>query len=250
MYHLTDVSLAYEINSSLFLPALVNINLTIPSGERCVIIGPSGSGKTSLLLLLAGLLSPTSGTVSFKGNTLFVPPKESALILQDYGLFPWKTVWENASLPLILQKSFSCHHNEFILSVLTELGLENCLDRFPAQLSGGQKQRVALARALVLKPQYLLMDEPFSALDELTREQLQRTLLKLWQEWKFTMVLITHNIEEAVFLGQKIVLLSPSPGQITHHLANYQDHSFSRESPHFYRQCNLIRSLLEKGESA
>lgn len=251
MLSLDNVSLSYQPHNGLDTEALQSISLSFAPGERWAVIGPSGCGKSSLLLLLAGLLTPTSGQIKLNGSPFRKPQPEVALILQDHGLFPWKTVLENAMLGLLLQKAPKLAAREKVLGILSSLGIAEQKDKFPAQLSGGQRQRVAIARALALEPKYLLMDEPFSALDALTREQLQDMLLELWKSLKFTMILVTHSIEEAVFLGDKIAIFSPAPGKIVEILENpTQGEPLSRNSPNFYRQCSRVRSLLEGGNSA
>ncbi len=248
MLSLENVSLSYQPHNGLEIKALQNINLSFAPGERWAVIGPSGCGKSSLLLLLAGLLSPTSGEIRLNNKPFQKPQPEVALILQDHGLFPWKTVLENAMLGLVLQKVPKLAAREKASGILTSLGIGEQKDKYPTQLSGGQRQRVAIARALALEPKYLLMDEPFSALDALTREQLQAMVLELWKSLGFTMILVTHSIEEAVFLGGKIAIFSPAPGKIIKILDNTtSEEPLSRNSPEFYRQCARVRSFLERG---
>lgn len=248
MFQMDNVSLIYPENSVPAVEALQNIDLSFAPGERWAVIGPSGSGKTSLLLLLAGLLFPTSGHVLYDRTPVTGPVSEASLILQDYGLFPWKTVLENALLGLYLKKSPGPSGKEKVLHILEMLGILDQQHKYPSQLSGGQRQRVAIARALAIEPKCLLMDEPFSALDALTREQLQETLLNLWRNYKFTVIMVTHSIEEAVFLGNKIVVLSPGPGRILKVVSNSTKDGLDRNSPDFYRQCSLVRSCLEGGK--
>ena len=161
--------------------ALDSVNLSLPRGKRGVIIGPSGCGKSTLITVLAGLNSNYSGDVQINGKPPVVGG-ETALILQDFGLLPWKTVWDNVVLGLKLRKKTTAEINIAVETVLKKLGLSSLAKRYPAQLSGGQRQRVAIARALVLEPRLLLMDEPFSSLDALTREEIQDFLLKIWEE--------------------------------------------------------------------
>lgn len=253
MYRLENVSFAYPQNQLNLpnnktkepSPCLSKLNLEISPGERWVIIGPSGCGKSTLLLLLAGLLKPTQGQIWLENGILENPHPEISLILQDYGLFPWKTVSENAALGLIISGLKQAKAQEIVLPILTILGLNEHLYKYPAQLSGGQRQRVAIARSLATEPRYLLLDEPFSALDTLTREQLQDSLLNLASKYNFTMVMVTHNIEEAVYLGQKIVILSSS-GEVLHLLENTGQKP-DRNTPEYYGQCAKIRFLLEGG---
>ncbi|WP_406677933.1 ABC transporter ATP-binding protein [Moorella sp. ACPs] len=229
------------------VPALVNINLAVPAGQTCVLIGPSGCGKTTLLYLLAGLLQPAGGEIWIGGERITKPRQRTAVILQDYGLLPWKTVWENAALGLALRKFTFRQQQERLQPLLAGLGLAGLEKRYPAQLSGGQKQRVAIARALSLEPDVLLMDEPFSALDALTRESLQQTLVEIQNQRRLTTVLVTHNIEEAVFLGQQIIVLTGAPGQVKAVLANpgagSRDYRFSEN---FHHLCSRVRQLLQE----
>ncbi|AKX92927.1 ABC transporter ATP-binding protein [Neomoorella thermoacetica] len=246
MIRVTGVSYTY-INNGARVSALEDINLTIPAGQACVLIGPSGCGKTTLLYLLAGLLKPTRGEIRINGARVTRPRRQTAIILQDYGLLPWKTVWKNAALGLALRGCSRQRQQEILEPLLAALGLSGLEKRYPAQLSGGQKQRVAIARALSLEPDTLLMDEPFSALDALTREGLQQTLVDIRRQRCLTTVLVTHNIEEAVFLGQQIVVLTAAPGRLKAVLENPEagtpDYRFSET---FHRNCSRVRQLLQK----
>lgn len=244
---LRGVSLDY-VNNGSRVAALREVSFSFLKGKSYAVIGPSGCGKTSLLLLLAGLLRPTQGEVYMYGQPLVSPHPSVALILQDYGLLPWKTVWENASLGLVLRKVKKEQQKKILAPILEELGLEECLDRYPHQLSGGQRQRVALARALALNPEILLMDEPLSSLDELTRESIQETILRVWKERQVTLVLVTHSIEEAVFLGQEIIVLTPRPGRIKAVVPNpcAGREDFRREL-RYHQKCSEVRAALEEG---
>ncbi len=227
--------------------ALAGITLSLEQGETCAIIGPSGCGKTTFLYVLAGLIRPSRGMVRIGGE----PPRPgwmgTALILQDYGLLPWKTVQANAELGLEIRGTRREARSRIIEPILREMGLWEYRCSFPTQLSGGQKQRVAIARALALDTDLLLMDEPFSSLDALTREELQKTLLKVWKRNGTTMILVTHNIEEAVFLGQKIYVLTTGPGRIKHVVDNPEAGSPDyRKTTDFYRQCTRVRGLLDE----
>ncbi|MFA6807389.1 MAG: ABC transporter ATP-binding protein, partial [Eubacteriales bacterium] len=178
---------------------LKGVNLTLPQGNIGVIIGPSGCGKSTLLSVIAGLNPKYTGKVLINDKQPSSTNK-IALILQEYGLLPWKTVWDNVRLGLQIKGIPKNETTLKIENILDKLGLLPFKKRFPAQLSGGQRQRVAIARSLILEPELLLMDEPFSSLDALTREELQELLIQLWKETNLTILLITHNIEEAVFL--------------------------------------------------
>lgn len=224
--------------------ALDSVNLALEKGKMGVIIGPSGCGKSTLMSVLAGLNADYSGEVLIDGKA----PRsggETALILQDFGLLPWKTVWENIILGLELRKKLTGEMKGVAENILEKLNLSSLAKRYPVQLSGGQRQRVAIARALVLEPKLLLMDEPFSSLDALTREEIQDFLLEIWQETQLTTLLITHNIEEAVFLGQRIFVMSACPGRIKEQVENPMagDHNL-RGRVQFVEMCSLLRGYL------
>ena len=224
---------------------LDHVNLTIEQGERWAVIGPSGCGKSSLLHLLAGLAQPNSGEVVYQGQQLKKPHPEISVILQEYGLFPWKTVAQNVALPLLLQKRQKKEIKERTNDLLQMLQLGEHAKKYPAQLSGGQRQRIAIARALIAQPKVLLMDEPFSALDALTRENLQNTVLDLCEQQQLTLVIVTHSIEEAIFLGQKIAVFSDHSGTLRHIGENrHSGQANYRGTAEFYEHCNLLRSCI------
>lgn len=219
MIELWSVTFSYPHTTPLF----VDLSLRISRGETWAILGPSGCGKTTLLYLLAGLRQPDSGQILIDGEILTRPRPHSGLILQDYGLLPWSTVRENVQLGLRVRQfygedgrhappGFQPVHD--VPYWLKRLGIEEIAEKFPAQISGGQRQRAAIARTLVLQPDLLLMDEPFSSLDALTRRNLQDLTLSLCVEQELTLVIVTHAIEEAVTLGRKILLLSHPPNRI------------------------------------
>ncbi len=220
--------------------ALRDVNFVIPAGASCSIIGPSGCGKSTLLFILAGILKPTGGRVQ-----LGAEPREVALILQDYGLFPWKTVYENVVLGLQIRGIPKSERRRIALSLMDKLGLSSFANHYPKQLSGGMQQRVGFARALALKPKILLMDEPLSSLDALTRETLQNFLLELWKDNGMTMVLVTHSIEEAVFLGKVIIVLTPRPGHVAKIIENLNvgDENY-RSKEAFFTKCREVRQNI------
>ena len=188
--------------------ALKEVNLDIATGEFVTIVGPSGCGKSTLLRIIAGLIS-TQGSVE--------KPDKGAFVFQDAALLPWRTVQKNAELLMELEEGFSKQERiSRVSSALQQVGLSGFEKSYPHQLSGGMKMRLSLARALVLRPDYLLLDEPLSAVDELTRELLQEEIHALWKEEKFTAILVTHNVAEAVFLSNRVVIMSPRPGEIVH----------------------------------
>jgi len=221
---------------------LDDVSFTIASQESCAIIGPSGCGKTSLLFLLAGILQPDSGSIQIAGDP------RCGTILQNYGLFPWKTVSENIGLGLALQKRSRKEIEPAVHRQLEDMELTGFGKHFPGQLSGGMQQRVALGRALAVEPDILFMDEPLSSLDALTRERLQNLIIEIMGNRRITVILVTHSIEEAVFLGRKIIILSKRPGRILKIVDNPEGGEISyRQSNRFFQQCTRIRELL-KGE--
>ncbi len=225
--------------------ALDNFSLSIEKNTTCAVIGESGCGKTTLLYALAGIIKPKSGSITISGQKLNDVRKSTSLILQDYGLLPWKNAWDNIAFPLRARGFIKDKVNAKVSTVLKSLGIEDCADKFPGELSGGQKQRVAIGRAIVLEPDLLLMDEASSALDAIIKEHLQNLILKIYKEQKITLVMVTHNIEEAVFLGQKIVVMDK--GKIRHILQNtYFGTEDYRNNPEFYKMCIKVRAWLNE----
>jgi len=199
--------------------ALQDINLSIDSGELLVVLGPSGCGKTTLLNLIAGFLPLESGTITLEGKPITGPGAERGVVFQHEGLLPWRNVLDNVAFGLQLAGVSKTARRAIALRMLKKVGLEGAEKRYIWQLSGGMRQRVGIARALAADPQLLLLDEPFGALDAFTREQMQELLLKLWSESGKQVLLITHDIEEAVFLASELILLSPGPGRIIERLS-------------------------------
>ena len=224
---------------------LQEVSFAMTSRDSLAIVGPSGCGKTTAILAIAGLLVPTKGTVCFQDRIITGPNRDIALVLQEYGLFPWKTVKANIMLGAKLQKiNFSGRWLEAIKNELDINGLDNL---YPAQLSGGQRQRVALARALLLNPRLLLLDEPFAAIDTVTRERLQNQLLLVFQKRHFSYIIVTHNIEEAVFLGKRIIVLSNGAPSIKTILDNPgMGESDYRNKPEFFDLTKKLRATLEE----
>ena len=196
------------------LVALDDVWLEVPRGEFLTLVGPSGSGKTTLLDLLGGLSRPTSGSVLVEGREVTGPGLDRGIVFQQYALFPWRTTLANVTFGLEQQGLGRRERVERARENLALVGLEGFEDRYPHELSGGMKQRVAIARSLAYRPGILLMDEPFAALDAQTREQLQGELLRIWRATGTTVVFITHGIEEAVYLGQRVAVLSARPGRL------------------------------------
>ncbi|MBS2073444.1 taurine ABC transporter ATP-binding subunit [Klebsiella pneumoniae] len=199
-------------------PALADINLTLESGELLVVLGPSGCGKTTLLNLIAGFVPYQHGSITLEGQRVTGPGAERGVVFQNEGLLPWRNVQDNVALGLQLAGVDKAQRRQAAAQMLKKVGLEGAEKRFIWQLSGGQRQRVGIARALAANPQLLLLDEPFGALDAFTREQMQTLLLKLWHETGKQVLLITHDIEEAIFMVTELVLLSPGPGRVVERL--------------------------------
>ncbi|PKQ16777.1 MAG: ABC transporter ATP-binding protein [Actinobacteria bacterium HGW-Actinobacteria-7] len=244
-----NVSLTYE-GSGRAVRALDALTLEVMPGEPVAVIGPSGCGKSTMLLLAAGLLTPSEGHVEVGGAQVVGVRRATALILQDYGLLPWKTVADNAGLGLELRGVSRDERRTLVAEALERVGIADFARAYPGELSGGMRQRLALARAVALDADLLLMDEPLSALDALTREDLQDVLLGLWQRRGHTAVLVTHSIEEAVYLGRRIVVLSPRPGRLSAVVDNpAMGTAGYRSSPAFYERCAQLRGLLA-GEGA
>lgn len=225
--------------------ALENVSVTIEANTICTIIGPSGCGKTTLLYALAGIRKPTDGSIRIDGSPLSGVRQDTGLILQDYGLFPWKTVRENIGFPLQTRNYSRDVVNDICDKTMMSLGMTGSASKYPSQLSGGQKQRVAIGRTLALKPNLLLMDEASSALDAMTKESLQDLIMEQYRQTPMTIVAVTHSIEEAVFLGQRILIMRR--GQIIHDIPNPLSGTEGlRDSLAFYEQCLKVRDLLNE----
>ena len=194
--------------------ALKDITLTLPRGELSTFLGPSGCGKTTLLKIIAGLISPSDGEVWVKGNRVSGPGPERAFVFQDFALLPWASVMRNVAFGLELRGVPKDERQEIARKYIAEVGLSSFESRYPHQLSGGMKQRVGLARALAINADIVLMDEPFSSVDEQTRRKFQEELLDLLKINQKTVIFVTHSIEEAAYLSDQIVLLSQRPGTI------------------------------------
>jgi NitT/TauT family transport system ATP-binding protein len=197
------------------LRALEPVNLSIEHGEFICLVGPSGCGKTTLLKITAGLLSPTQGTVRFKDAPLTEPSRSIGVMFQSPVLLPWRTVEKNVYLPAEIAGTMGPSIADRVTKVLTMVGLHDFATALPDQLSGGMQQRAALARTLVYEPELLLMDEPFGALDEFTRETMNLELSQLTHQAEITSLFVTHNIPEAVFLADRVVVMSPRPGRVS-----------------------------------
>ncbi|MDH7489315.1 MAG: ABC transporter ATP-binding protein [Anaerolineae bacterium] len=195
--------------------AVAGVTMQAAQGEFVCIVGPSGCGKTTLLHLFAGLLEPTSGFVRTNGTEIRGPVRDIGLVFQSGNLMPWRTVLRNVTLPLEIQGVPLREAEDAARGVLDLVGLRGFENARPRELSGGMQQRVSIARALVYDPKILLLDEPFGALDALTRERMNLELQRIWQARRKTVIMVTHNIHEAVFLGDRVLVMTPRPGQIS-----------------------------------
>jgi len=248
MVELRDLSLAYRLPHKTDIAALDHINAKFGEGKFSVIIGPSGCGKTSLIRIMAGLQKPTRGQALLHGNPVNKPVKTTALIFQDYGLLPWKTVRENAELPLLFNKNHDPEKRCHVQELLSKFGLGGFLKCYPQQLSGGMKQRLAIVRALVTEPELILMDEPFSSLDAITREEAQDYFLTVRNELKATIIMVSHSIDEAVFLGDLVyVMKGRNPGTFCECIPIMRDgsHAQFRDTPRFSEYCTVLRKMLK-----
>jgi NitT/TauT family transport system ATP-binding protein len=231
--------------------ALENIDLTLSPGEFVSLIGPSGCGKSTLLRVIAGLVEPSSGSVTVNGKTArrARSDRDYGIVFQDSVLFDWRTVAKNIAVPLELLGWDRAKRKARVAEMLELVELEKFAEHYPWQLSGGMQQRVSIARALAFEPALLLMDEPFGALDEMTRERLNLELLSIWQQLGSTVVFVTHSISEAVFLSTRVVVMSPRPGRV----AGIVDIDLpfprtveTREDARFFELVTLVRELLRR----
>ena len=246
---INHVSMYYQTGSTEVL-ALKDVTVDIKKGEFISLLGPSGCGKTTLLRIMADLLQPTQGTVKISGSTA-----KEARLAQKYGivfqspvLYDWRKVRKNVTLPLEMMKVPKAEQEKRVDELLELVGLSKFKDKFPWQLSGGMQQRVAIARALAIEPEILLMDEPFSALDEFSRERLNEELLSIWTKIGNTVVFVTHSIPEAIFLSDRVFVLSPHPGRLSKIVEISLPRprtAAMRESPEFYQLITDIRNSFE-----
>jgi NitT/TauT family transport system ATP-binding protein len=234
--------------------ALEDISLFIQEGSFVSLIGPSGCGKSTLLRLMGALTHPTTGDVSINDKSADQArlDRDYGMAFQTSGLFKWRTVTENVELPLQLMAWPKSQRKERAVEMLDLVKLGEFGDHYPYELSGGMRQRVAIARALSFRPSILLMDEPFGALDEMTREHMQTELLEIWKKTGKTIVFVTHSIPEAVFLSERVVVMSPRPGRISSDIAvDLGERSFdTREAPGFFEKVTEVREALRFEESS
>jgi NitT/TauT family transport system ATP-binding protein len=214
MLSIKNLNKTYHTEEGDEVVALLDINLDVADKELVCFIGPSGCGKTTLLRITAGLEKPDSGTLTVNNEPIKGPGPDRGMVFQEYSLFPWRTVLKNITFSLELKKIPKSERQKIARDFLELVGLSKFADSYPHELSGGMKQRVAIARAMVNDPDVLLMDEPFGAVDAQTRNRLQHELLNIWEKKKKTVLFITHSVDEAVFLADKVVVFTARPGRI------------------------------------
>ncbi|ACA14644.1 ABC transporter related [Methylobacterium sp. 4-46] len=209
------VTLQYKTTDHL-VTATYRVDFEVLPGDRYILLGPSGCGKSTLLKAIGGYLTPVEGEIRLKGRRVTEPGPDRMMVFQEFDqLLPWKTVRQNVAFALTASgRAAGAEANDRAMAYIEKVGLAKFADSYPHMLSGGMKQRVAIARGMAMEPDILLMDEPFAALDALTRRKMQDELLRLWEDTRFTVLFVTHSIEEAIKVGTRILLLSPHPGQV------------------------------------
>ncbi|WP_455381627.1 ABC transporter ATP-binding protein [Salinispira pacifica] len=243
MLELRSCSAAYQDNV-----VFSDISFSVPAGSTLAVVGRSGCGKSTLLAVAAGLKRPAGGRVELNGSAIL--PGAAALIPQQYGLFPWFTALGNVELGLRVRRIPRAERRARAAQTLARVHLEGLAHRYPAALSGGQQQRVAIARAIVLQPRALLMDEPFSALDALTRERLQDLLIEVLEGGEIPSIIVTHSIEEAAYLGNRIAVMAGRPAKL--HMVDNPGRGSAgyRLDSRYFETCRAVRGLLESGGAA
>jgi len=234
--------------------AVRDLTFSLPEGELACLVGPSGCGKTTLLKCISGLMQPTSGTVRVDGRQVTGPPPGMAVVFQEYGrsLFPWLTVQDNVELPLKEKRLPKARRRELVGEALEAVGLGNAAAAHPWELSGGMQQRVAIARAIAYEPRVLLMDEPFAAVDAQTRADLEDLVRRLWKRFSMTVLFVTHDIDEAVYLGQRVLVLSSSPtvvqDDVRIDLDDERDQLSTRSAPRFAELRSYVYAEIQNAK--
>ena len=222
MVEIQALSKRYEVDDGEIV-ALSSTSLTIEEGEFVCLLGPSGCGKSTLLKIVAGLIEPTGGSIRINGRQVTGPGPDRAVVFQDYALFPWMTVADNVEFGLAARGVDTARRQAVSAELLKAVGLADFATKYPHHLSGGMKQRVSIARALAVEPVLLLMDEPFGALDAQTRYVMQQELLRIWSAYRKTVLFVTHSIDEALYLGDRVVIMTARPGRIKEDVRITQD---------------------------
>ena len=252
LLRLSDVAKTFSTGTT----ALAGIDLTIFPGEFVSLLGPSGCGKSTLLKLIAGLAAPSSGMIDWPQSTYTAdgsPEPALGFVFQEPTLLPWRTTADNVQLPLLLAGVNRQEARERVSEALAQVGLSTFADSYPRQLSGGMKMRVSIARALVMRPKILLMDEPFAALDEITRTKLNDELLQLFARQGLTVIFVTHSVYESVYLSSRIVVMTTRPGRVTAEIpieVNYPRPEEFRTSPLYNEHCRLVSAALRQAMNA
>lgn len=248
MLDINNLSVNYKSQGNL-VTALGPITMKIASGDIYAVIGPSGCGKSTLLNVLSGIIRDYQGEVKLNGEELSPKKHNIGFIPQNFGLLPWKNVQKNCTLALNIKGiDVDDSIKERIDYIQNKLDIYSLRNRYPNELSGGQKQRVAIARAFIMNPDLLLMDEPFSALDALTREEAQELFIDMWNQYKTTTIFVTHSIEEAIYIGKKIVIMSHCPGTIVKIIDNpLFNTEHLRESEEYLKLSSQLRTIIKKG---
>lgn len=247
MVEVDKLSVSYSAKKE--VNALGPISINISSGDIYAVIGPSGCGKSTLLNALSGILKNYEGNILINNEGINPKIHNIGFIPQNFGLLPWKNVEKNCLLSIKIKgRTIDEEMKERIKYILSKLNIDSLMDRYPKELSGGQRQRVAIARAFIMNPDLLLMDEPFSALDALTREEAQELFIEIWNKYKTTTVFVTHSIEEAIYMGKKIIILSHCPGTIVEIIDNSLFNTENlREKDEYLKLSSHIRSIIKKG---
>jgi NitT/TauT family transport system ATP-binding protein len=236
--------------------AIADVSFAVEKGEFVCIVGPSGAGKTTLLKTVSGLMAPTGGEVELAGERVSGPPERMALVFQDYSrsLYPWMKVSENVAFPLRRKKISKGERNELVERAVESVGLASSIDKYPWQLSGGMQQRVAIARGLAYQPEVLLMDEPFASVDAQTRADLEDLVLSIRHEYDVTVLFVTHDIDESVYMGDRVVILTPRPSRVQEvleiDLPRPRDQVDTKEMPEFAHLRAHVYRAIKGGQDA
>ncbi len=244
--HIQDVSKSFITERGQSVRAVDTINLEICRGEFVCIVGPSGCGKSTLLRIISGLERADGGQATYNERLFDKPHRDVGMVFQEYSVLPWRTVLDNVCLGLEFLQEKKAARTRLAMHYLGLVGMARFAEAFPYELSGGMRQRVAIARALATDPQVLLMDEPFGALDAHTRILMQKELLRIWRETRKTVLLVTHSVDEAVYLADRIVVMTARPGKIREVINVSLDHPRDRSDPLYGRMTSRILDILEE----